>query len=63
MISQRTPDEILDYFNIKKGATWEEEQELMTTRKWIDPDGLIAKDKEKQLAEKRRDGLIYKSYL
>ena len=28
MIAQRTPNEILDYFNIKKDATWEEEQEL-----------------------------------
>ena len=30
MISQRTPNEILDYFNIKK-ATREEEQELIAT--------------------------------
>ena len=51
-IAQRTPDEILDYFNIKKDATWEEEQELIATHSWIDPEGLIAKDREKRLAEK-----------
>ena len=51
MIAQRTPNEILDYFNIKKDATWEEEQELIATHKWIDPEGLIAKDREKRLAE------------
>tara|TARA_A100001015_G_scaffold258696_1_gene302117 strand:- start:3909 stop:4430 length:522 start_codon:yes stop_codon:yes gene_type:complete len=50
MIAQRTPNEILDYFNIKKDATWEEEQELIATHKWIDPEGLIAKDREKRLA-------------
>ena len=42
MIAQRTPNEILDYFNIKKDATWEEEQELFATHEWIDPEGLIA---------------------
>ena len=31
----RTPNEILDYFNIKKDATWEEEQELIATHSWI----------------------------
>ena len=51
-IAQRTPNEILDYFNIKKDATWEEEQELIATHSWIDPEGLIAKDREKRLAEK-----------
>lgn len=38
MIAQRTPNEILDYFNIKKDATWEEEQELIAThkvRQWL----------------------------
>ena len=38
MIAQRTPNEILDYFNIKKDATWEEEQELINThkvRQWL----------------------------
>ena len=54
MIAQRTPNEILDYFNIKKDATPEEEQELMKTYKWIDPEGLIAKDREKRLAEKAK---------
>ena len=54
MIAQRTPNEILDYFNIKKDATWEEEQELIATHKWIDPEGLIAKDREKRLAEKAK---------
>ena len=44
MIAQRTPNEILDYFNIKKDATWEEEQELIATHTWIDPEGLIKKD-------------------
>lgn len=52
MIAQKTPNEILDYFNIKKDATWEEEQELIATHKWIDPEGLIAKDRAKRLAEK-----------
>ena len=42
MIAQRTPNEILDYFDIKKDATWEEEQELFATHEWIDPEGLIA---------------------
>jgi len=51
MIAQRTPNEILDYFNIRKDATWEEEQELIATHKWIDPEGLIAKDRAKQLTE------------
>jgi S-phase kinase-associated protein 1 len=55
MIAQRTPDEILDYFSIKKDATWEEEQELIATYKWIDPEGLIAKDREKRLAEKAKE--------
>ena len=55
MIAQRTPNEILDYFNIKKDATWEEEQELIATHKWIDPEGLIAKDREKRLAEKAKE--------
>ena len=52
LIAQRTPNEILDYFNIKNDATWEEEQELIATHSWIDPEGLIAKDREKRLAEK-----------
>ena len=52
MIAKRTPNEILEYFNIKKDATWEEEQELIATHKWIDPEGLIAKYREKILAEK-----------
>jgi len=56
MIAQRTPNEILDYFNIKKDATWEEEQELIATHKWIDPEGLIAKDRGKRLAEKEGTG-------
>merc|ERR1712166_1250121 len=55
MIAQRTPNEILDYFNIKKDATWEEEQDLINTHKWIDPEGLIAKDREKRLAEKAKE--------
>ena len=55
MIAQRTPNEILDYFNIKKDATWEEEQELIATHSWIDPEGLIAKDREKRLAEKAKE--------
>ena len=55
MIAQRTPNEILDDFNIKKDATWEEEQELIATHKWIDPEGLIAKDREKRLAQKAKE--------
>jgi hypothetical protein len=43
MIAQITPNKILDDFNIKKDATWEEEQVLIDTYKWIDPEGLIAK--------------------
>ena len=68
MIASRTPDEIQEFFNIKKDATWEEEVELMrqnavrasfvpcanwlqspksaaATSQWIDPEGLIAKDR------------------
>jgi hypothetical protein len=45
MIAQRTPNEILDYFNIKKDATWGEEQALIAQHKWIDPGDLIWKDK------------------
>jgi hypothetical protein len=55
MIAQRTPDEILDYFSIKKDATWEEDQELIATYDWIDPEGLIAKEREKRLAEKAKE--------
>ena len=54
MIAQRTPNEILDYFNIKKDATWEEEQELIATHKWIDPEGLIAKDRARRIAEEAK---------
>jgi S-phase kinase-associated protein 1 len=50
MIAQRTPNEILDYFNIKKDATEAEEDELIATYKWIDPEGLIAKDRAKEAA-------------
>ena len=50
IIAQKTPAEILDHFNIKKDATAEEEQELIATYQWIDPGGLIAKDREKRLA-------------
>ena len=49
MIAQRTPNEILDYFNIKK-ITWEEEQELIGNFPWIDPGGLILKDRQKRLS-------------
>jgi S-phase kinase-associated protein 1 len=55
MIAQRTPNEILDYFNIKKDATWEEEQELIATHKWIDPEGLIAKDREEFIQRKMEE--------
>ena len=54
MIAERTPNEILDHFNIRKDATWEEEQELIAQHKWIDPEGLIAKDREKRLAEEAK---------
>ena len=50
MIAQRTPNEILDYFSIKKDATEAEEDELIATYKWIDPEGLIAKDRAKEAA-------------
>eukprot|EP01050_Picozoa_sp_SAG11_P019959 SAG11_NODE_3267_length_2568_cov_1.661401_1_plen_659_part_00 len=55
LIAQRTPNEILDYFNIKNDATWEEEQELIATHSWIDPEGLIARDRELRLAEQARE--------
>tara|TARA_B110000971_G_scaffold170191_1_gene174874 strand:+ start:510 stop:1055 length:546 start_codon:yes stop_codon:yes gene_type:complete len=55
MIAQRTPNEILDYFGIKKDATEAEEDGLIATYKWIDPEGLIAKDREKKLAEKAKE--------
>ncbi|MBT7896354.1 MAG: SKP1 family protein [Flavobacteriales bacterium] len=51
IIAQKTPAEILDHFNIETDATPEEEQELISKYKWIDPEGLIAKDREKRLAE------------
>jgi len=57
MIAQRTPNEILDDFNIKKDATWEEEQELIATHKWIDPEGLIAKDRAEFIKRKKEEGL------
>lgn len=57
MIAQRTPNEILDYFNIRKDATWEEEQELIATHKWIDPEGLIAKDRAEFIQRKKKEGL------
>ena len=57
MIAQRTPNQILDYFNIKKDATWEEEQELIATHEWIDPEGLIAKDREYFIKRKTEEGL------
>lgn len=57
MIAGRTPNEILDYFNIKKDATWEEEQELIATHKWIDPEGLIAKDRAEFIKRKSEEGL------
>lgn len=53
MIAKRTPGEIEDLFNIKKGATYGEEQELIKTHKWIDPEGLIMKNYEEE-AEKLR---------
>ena len=46
MIAQRTPNEILDYFNIKKDATWEEEKALIDAHEWIDPEGLIKAARE-----------------
>jgi len=54
MIAQKTPNEILDHFNIKKDATLEEEQELIATYQWINPGGLITKDREKRLAESQK---------
>ena len=54
MIAQRTPNEILDYFNIKKDASVQEEMKLIATHTWIDPEGLIAKDRAKRLAEKAK---------
>jgi S-phase kinase-associated protein 1 len=44
MIAQRTPNEILDYFNIKKDESVQEEMKLIATHTWIDPEGLIKKD-------------------
>ena len=38
MMAQRTPQQIQEYFNIKNDCTWEEEQELIATHKWIDPE-------------------------
>ena len=58
MIAQRTPNEILDHFNIKKDATWEEEQELIATHKWIDPEGLIAKDRATAPADETGRGAM-----
>ena len=41
MIAQKTPDEILDFFNIKKKASVQEEMKLISENTWIDPEGLI----------------------
>jgi S-phase kinase-associated protein 1 len=52
MIAQRTPKEILDYFNIQEEEDPAEririEDELIATHKWIDPEGLIAKNRERR---------------
>ena len=52
MIAQRTPNKILDYFNIARVEDTEEririEDGLIATHKWIDPEGLIAKDRERR---------------
>ena len=50
-VEQRNPNEMLDYFNIKKDITWEEEQGLLARHQWIDPEGLIAAIREKGLSE------------
>lgn len=52
LVAQRTPNEILAFFGVRNEATWEEERELISTHSWIDPEGLIAKDREKRLAER-----------
>ena len=44
MIAQRTPNEILAYFNIKKDACVQEEMRLIREYTWIDPEGLIEED-------------------
>jgi len=59
MIAQRTPNEILDYFNIKKDVTWEEEQELIATYKWIDPEGLIEKEKARLARRPANEHFLY----
>lgn len=53
MISQRTPNEILDYFNIKKDATLEEKLSLLATHKWIDPEGLLKGELEERMKKIR----------
>jgi hypothetical protein len=54
IIAGKSPSEIHDYFNIRKDATWEEEQELIATHPWIDPDGLIARDRATRLRNRAR---------
>ena len=44
MVSKRTPNEILDYFNIKKDATEVEMLELIFTHEWIDRERLLIKE-------------------
>lgn len=52
MVAQRTPNEILDYFNIVKKPTEVEMLDLIVTYKWIDPEGLLIKELMKALLEK-----------
>ena len=44
MVSKRTPNEILDYFTIKKDATEVEMLELIFTHEWIDRERLLIKE-------------------
>ena len=52
MVSKLTPNEILEYFNIKKGATPEEEVELLAIFPFIDPGYLL--HNEAVVVEKRQ---------
>lgn len=52
---QATWQECLKFVDECVAMTWEEEQELIAKYKWIDPEGLIAADREKRLSEKAKE--------
>ena len=51
-VMQLTPLEVLEHFGIDKDAMkWADEKGILNTELWVDPDGLIAKDRTERLAQ------------